>query len=366
MAAHKNNVWIGAETGILKGVNLDEKTASNYSNVASLSKDEEITAICWANEQQTQVCIGQRNHIVKTFDVELGDYIRENDCTGGEGTFQGIANVDNHLITCTQSGLLKIWKEEPEECTEIDVGKDISRMRINPENKNLVSTGGKENDLKIWDLENSKVPVFKAKNVRNDFLDLRVPVWVCDMQFIPGSSKIVSCSRHHCVRVYDPSTPQRRPVLNIEFDEYPVMALSLIPNTNYVIVGNSQGRMGKIDLRKGLVHKIFKGFAGSIRDIECHQTEPLVASCGLDRHLRIHNVHTSVLEHKVYLKSRLNCLLFSSKDLCRMEETEDTNKKRKAESGDNSCSEDDDIWNKMDVISDKTQIKDKDKRKRVS
>lgn len=38
--------------------------------------------------------------------------------------------------------------------------------------------------------------------VRNDFLDLRVPVWVRDMQFVPGSSKIVTCTGHHKVSSY--------------------------------------------------------------------------------------------------------------------------------------------------------------------
>ena len=36
-----------------------------------------------------------------------------------------------------------------------------------------------------------------------------------------------------------------------------------------------------------------------------------VATCGLDRHMRVHHVETGVCVAKVYLKSRLNCLLFS-------------------------------------------------------
>jgi hypothetical protein len=44
----------------------------------------------------------------------------------------------------------------------------------------------------------------------------------------------------------------------------------------------------------------FKGFAGGIRSIQCHPTLPLVASCGLDRFLRIHDLHSKKLLHKVF------------------------------------------------------------------
>ncbi|XP_078000798.1 WD repeat-containing protein 74-like [Glandiceps talaboti] len=351
MAALLNNVWVGAETGILKGVNLEKKTASNFSNIKALNKEQEINAMCWGNEDETQICLGLRNGIVKTFDMNLNEYTKEEDCSGGEGAFTGITRIDGNLLTCTESGTVKLWKDKPEECTEIKAGGNVYKMRPNPEKKNILATGGKENDLKVWDLESPETPIFKAKNVRNDFLDLQVPIWVCDMQFLPGSSKIVSCTGHHHVRLYDPSTPQRRPVLSVEFDEYPLMALSLVPGANYVVVGNSHGQMAKIDLRKGLVHKVYRGFAGSIRCIQCHESKPLVASCGLDRHLRIHDTNSGELKHKVYLKSRLNCLLFSKRESEETKETEgDKNSKKRTVESEDSGHEGDDVWDDMDTV----------------
>lgn len=38
-------------------------------------------------------------------------------------------------------------------------------MRQDPGRPNLVATGGKENALKVWDLQGSPEPVFRAKNV---------------------------------------------------------------------------------------------------------------------------------------------------------------------------------------------------------
>lgn len=41
--------------------------------------------------------------------------------------------------------------------------------------------GGRENDLALYDIETEE-PVFKGRNVPNDWLQLRVPIWVTDMK----------------------------------------------------------------------------------------------------------------------------------------------------------------------------------------
>ncbi|NXN91429.1 WDR74 protein, partial [Rhinopomastus cyanomelas] len=55
-----------------------------------------------------------------------------------------------------------------------------------------------------------------------------------------------------------------------------------------------------------------KGVWGGVRGLQCHPSLPLVASCGLDRFLRLHHLGDGGLQHKVYLKSRLTCLLLST------------------------------------------------------
>ncbi|XP_072106890.1 WD repeat-containing protein 74-like isoform X4 [Mobula birostris] len=170
-------------------------------------------------------------------------------------------------------------------------------MRQNPERREHVATGGKENELRVWDLQRPQETVFTAKNVRNDWLDLRVPVWVRDVHFIPASGKLVTCTGHSQVRVYDPSA-QRRPVLEMTYGEVPLTALSLTPDANSVIVGNTHGHLAVLDLRKGQLLRCLKGQAGSVRSVQCHPSLPFVASCGLDRFLRVHNVVDGKLVHK--------------------------------------------------------------------
>lgn len=117
------------------------------------------------------------------------------------------------------------------------------------------------------------------------------------------------------VHVFDPATPQRRPVLEADFGEYPLTALSLPAAGDTVVVGNTHGQIALLDLRKGVVRGCLKGTAGAVRELRCHPALPTVASCGLDRFLCIHNLDDRKLQHKVYLKSRLNCLLVSSREL---------------------------------------------------
>ncbi len=46
------------------------------------------------------------------------------------------------------------------------MGESVSCMTVSPRVQLQVATGGKENDLKVWDGNKLDQPVFQAKNVR--------------------------------------------------------------------------------------------------------------------------------------------------------------------------------------------------------
>ncbi|XP_043437395.1 WD repeat-containing protein 74 isoform X1 [Prionailurus bengalensis] len=348
--ARWNHVWVGTETGILKGVNLQRKQAANFTAAGQPRREEAVSALCWGAGGETQVSgrwsvpswggstvrqprsgrhpalfcpqilMGCADKTVRYFSTEEGRFQGHKHCPGGEGTFRGLAQVDGTLITCVDSGVVRVWRNNDKEASsdpllELCVGPGVCRMRQDPARPHVVATGGKENALKVWDLQGSEEPVFRAKNVRNDWLDLRVPIWDQDIQFLPESQKLVTCTGYHQVRVYDPASPQRRPVLEATYGEYPLTAMTLTPGGNSVIVGNTHGQLAEIDLRQGRLLGCLKGLAGSVRGLQCHPSKPLLASCGLDRVLRVHRIRNPRgLEHKVYLKSQLNCLLLSGRD----------------------------------------------------
>ncbi|PNI45440.1 WDR74 isoform 2 [Pan troglodytes] len=303
-AARWNHVWVGTETGILKGVNLQRKQAANFTAGGQPRREEAVSALCWGTGGETQILVGCADRTVKHFSTEDGIFQGQRHCPGGEGTFRGLAQADGTLITCVDSGILRVWHDKDKDTSsdpllELRVGPGVCRMRQDPAHPHVVATGGKENALKIWDLQGSEEPVFRAKNVRNDWLDLRVPIWDQDIQFLPGSQKLVTCTGYHQVRVYDPASPQRRPVLETTYGEYPLTAMTLTPGGNSVIVGNTHGQLAEIDLRQGCLLGCLKGLAGSVRGLQCHPSKPLLASCGLDRVLRIHRIQNPRgLEHK--------------------------------------------------------------------
>ena len=51
------------------------------------------------------------------------------------------------------------------------------------------------------------------------------------------------------------------------------------------------------------------GIAGAVQQLQLHPTLPLLASVGLDRFLRIHDLQTRSLVRKVYLKTRSNAIV---------------------------------------------------------
>ncbi|XP_041366173.1 WD repeat-containing protein 74-like [Gigantopelta aegis] len=365
MAAPVYNVFVGTETGLLKGVSVLNNKWDNLNKIIEADKEKQICSLCWGNGDESEIFCGLKNNTVLIYDVNTQTFHDEIAPFNEEkGKLKEILKFDTNLVAGFDTGVVKIWKDE--NLTEINTGENLSCLVQNLEDQSKIATGGKENDLKVWDLNCVNEPVFKAKNVRNDWLNLHVPVWVLRIQFIPQSSKIVSCTGHHQVRVYDPSSPQRRPVLDMNFDEYPITSMSLRNDKEFeVVVGNTQGSMALLDLRQGKIIQKYKGFAGTFKHIQCHSSLPLVASCGLDRFLRIHDIESRELLHKFYLKSRLNCLLFSSK--WRDADHEQIQETVPASETKTSVDSDDDVWEALEEVKSESVVNKKKsvKRKKV-
>ena len=119
---------------------------------------------------------------------------------------------------------------------------------------------------------------------------------------------------------------QRRPIIHSpEWDstkenllDHRVTSLCQI-DTNRILVGDSAGYIQALDLRR--ISKTndrcisanvgrFNGPAGSVRQIVKHENLPIVACVGLDRMMRTYDVNTRKQLDCVYLKQRLNCMLF--------------------------------------------------------
>ena len=118
------------------------------------------------------------------------------------------------------------------------------------------------------------------------------------------------------VRLYDVRTDSkvRRPICHSPEGQFSHRITALCQaSSHHLVVGDTAGYLHSVDLRK-LGHKTsmgrFVGPSGSIRQLAKHDELDIIASVGLDRMLRTYNVTNRKQLDCVYLKQRLNCLLF--------------------------------------------------------
>ncbi|XP_067943635.1 WD repeat-containing protein 74-like isoform X1 [Watersipora subatra] len=313
------HVFVGAETGLLKGVNVNKNKWENLLDLSTVDRSNEICVMCWENQRlEDSILFGTRGGLVRKYNRHKQSVEDILQVTDNDEVIKGLYKLDSKYVTCTNKGKLCIWQdnlnnEAVDEPVIIDCGENISCMREDPANNYCVSTGGKENGLKIFDLNRPEVgAIFKAKNVRDDWLDLRVPVWVTAIGHLPrpSLSLVLATTGYHQIRVYDPLANRRRPLIDMEWGEQPITSLCVNPrNDRQVMVGNTIGEQGLMDLRSMKCLGKYKGGAGAIRSIQCHPTLPVVVSCGLDRYVRVHDMQSRLLTQKFYMKSRLNKLL---------------------------------------------------------
>lgn len=77
------------------GINLTENTFSNLSVVSSLvPKRDEITSLCWSDEEQTELLSSQLDRQLKLFDTVTGNYSSLFNVHGGDGPIKGVQVVE--------------------------------------------------------------------------------------------------------------------------------------------------------------------------------------------------------------------------------------------------------------------------------
>lgn len=183
-----------------------------------------------------------------------------------------------------------------------------------------LAAGGRENDLKLWDLNTTQC-TWKAKNIPNDFLDLRQPVWISSLRSlepegVTGSDsggttahQIIAGTAYRQVRLYD-TRAQKRPTHSVNADEHGITTMAVAPNTKEVVVADTAGLVRVLDLRKMEWGRRFYGPAGSVRGLAFHPSLPILACVGLDRMARVYDYHSREQKFQLYLKQRLNAVLF--------------------------------------------------------
>lgn len=310
------DIFVGGKSGVFKGIKIGQKECihKNLKNLTSIEDYDEVTTATWRDDEEKEILIAhgaKETRSVSVYDTEDMSFTNTFVCDIGQGSINGISYYDGAILTAVHSGEIKLWRSNNKEQFVLNAGSNLLKMRHSNINKNIIATGGQENRLKLFDLEKQQ-QIFNEKNMPHDFLNLRVPIWISDIAYLHDSPKIATVSRYGCVRLYDPDT-QRRPVINMEIKDEPLTTLAIPSKGTQVIVGSGKGMMKLIDLRKpGKIVHTYKGLVGSITGLACTQMGPYVVSTSMDRFLRIYNIDTREIVKKVYLTSKLTCLVLRS------------------------------------------------------
>ena len=161
--------------------------------------------------------------------------------------FIGLHVAENVVITCTDTGMVNydLVNPElpaPEGIRPVTVSlrqTDLCVMKVHPKFPNIFCTGGYERELCIWDIKTFKEsekfePMWKSKNVQNNYLDMRVPVWYTSIVWMNDNTseddfRLLVGTGYHQIRVYS-SKKQKRPVLDFDVGLHPVRALAVTAN----------------------------------------------------------------------------------------------------------------------------------------
>lgn len=283
---------------------------SLYSSEDLKVKPPEVVSLSWVDETEKELLVCMADLVVKTYNTKLRTFTRQIILDGDGEKYDtknspkvvGIyAQNPGKYVYALENGTIALWSCLDHEVVQTiktikkggESNHDLRKIRQCAEDSSFYATGGKENDLKIWNLasETPEVPEFKARNLPHDSLDLRLPVWIQDMTFMPRTTEVVAvATRYGQVRLYDVRAKER-PVSNVQFVDHPLMSITSTLDDRQVVVGSAQGEAGLYDLRNPGKEKLclkFFGSAGSIRTMTACKDQPYVVSGGLDRHLYIH------------------------------------------------------------------------------
>lgn len=233
---------------------------------------------------------------------------------------------------------------------DLDAKKTLETFEKNPYEDGVFAYGGKENDLKIirlfdvrkLDKVSSKVftkssfltneIIFSAKNVPNNYLDLRVPVWISKIKFCKSDSKngykLITATRYGQIRQYDTQITER-PLNDYKISERPILTLNFAnEEESEVIVTDAHNLVAKYSLIQvdsnatkvssatagvlvrpsaRLLGKFSEGGnTGAIFGVDFSHEDDLITFGGLDRYLRLFSIKSRKMVAKVYTGTQIS------------------------------------------------------------
>lgn len=213
---------------------------------------------------------------------------------------------DENVIVCRESAkVLKYSLTNEDIINEIDLKvKNIKTFTQSPFDKDIYAYGGEGLDLRVskLDFENAKVEkdIYKGKNVKNDRLDMPVPVFIEGVVFIT-ESQLVTCTHLGQLRYYDFKLG-RRPQNDKKVSNKPIQSL-ILKDENTVICSDNHSSTAEYSIKEWRSTGKFHGATGAVQAMQ--KGTKYFATGGLDRYLRVFDVNTREIVAKVFVGQQI-------------------------------------------------------------
>mmetsp|Transcript_61871 Transcript_61871/g.138163 ORF Transcript_61871/g.138163 Transcript_61871/m.138163 type:complete len:448 (+) Transcript_61871:65-1408(+) len=356
----------GDDTGLIKLVRVE---GQKIERLGDRRRGDGIQRLCWAggpDDPEAAFAVAYASGALELRDAR-GQSLSSARSAEGVKCLQACAAGVLAISADGSASVVTSWGKAPE-VADTDAGSGVqvdtfqlqapvAHAAVDPGRPSRFAFGGLENDVKIFDLERKEV-TWTARNVREDFLCLRVPVKVNSLgwatKMCPERSLITCGTADGKIRVYDANT-QRRPLFELrvgykvgagaggwtgtEDDTRRPIVCSKVASVRgdgwSLFVGDTLGVLREYDLRnlsktksaavppgkkahldianKELPFKRgYRGVMGAIRDVDVHCSGKALAAVGLGRFAYVFPTVGKEMICKVYLKQKLNCVLMSS------------------------------------------------------
>ena len=310
----------GDEFGILRLINT--KTKNVIDKYGKIKFDNEIINIIKnenTNYENLQLFITNKkeNFLLDWYSKKiLSIYKNNNDNIFTSSIYKNNNNINNIFCSNLSGSILNI--QYSQETNEILSNQELKIFDIN-ENPylkiklNKIVNSLNENNFYLlyqnktllsYDLIKNKID-FTAKNLPNDELSLKIPIYDSDLIEIQNNTRSFYVSTGYGeIRMYDKKASSK-PILNSKIFKNKINKITLCKNNNYLIVGDTKGNCHMLDIRKNFnICKNFKGNNGSIRIVlNCQEYNSAVIG-GFDRYIKWYDYENNINE-QVFVKNRL-------------------------------------------------------------
>lgn len=298
---------------------------------------------------------------------------------------------DTYLVV-TKSGLVHVIKIDQKEkeliklrTLEVKAPVDFAQLYdLNYDEDNgkyIFGYGGEENLVKLVEMEGdfSKLTqIWEAKNVKNDRLDLRVPVWPTAMKFLrPYDSQEIDKTKINLQFItithwshlglyrtqhgrkpleYKELLPNREPLTQLELVGEDVTSIGNINKSEFrnfsFITTDTKHDVFKFDISGRLLAKFGKNdITGAATFVGVSKYQYLLQG-GLDRYSRVYDLNSGDRIAKIYVGNAVNYLLMLDNEEVHIPNRDNRkdkkeNKKRKLAPEEQEI-QNDDLWHQLE------------------